>query len=40
MSSPVAAGKARKMDAADDSPDFSLQWAVKDDGLALKAAPG
>ena len=39
MSSPVAAGKARKMDAGDDSPDFSLQWAVKDAGLALEAAP-
>ena len=39
MSSPVAAGKVRKMDAGDDSPDFSLQWAVKDAGLALEAAP-
>lgn len=39
MSSPVAAGKARKMAAGDDSPDFSLQWAVKDAGLALEAAP-
>lgn len=40
MSSAVAAGKARKMDAGDDSPDFSLQWALKDIGLALDAAPG
>ena len=40
MSSPVAAGKARKMDSGDDSPDFSLQWALKDIGLALDAAPG
>jgi 3-hydroxyisobutyrate dehydrogenase len=39
MSSAVAAGKARKMDSGDDSPDFSLQWAVKDAGLALDAAP-
>jgi 3-hydroxyisobutyrate dehydrogenase len=40
MSSPVAAANARKMDAGDDSPVFSLQWAVKDAGLALEAAPG
>jgi len=39
MSSPMAAGKERKMDAGDDSPEFSLQWAVKDAGLALEAAP-
>jgi 3-hydroxyisobutyrate dehydrogenase len=39
MSSTVAAAKARKMDSGDDSPDFSLQWAVKDIGLALDAAP-
>ncbi len=40
MAAPVAAGKARKMDAGDDSPDFSLRWAVKDAGLALDAAAG
>ncbi len=40
MSSAVAAGKARKMAAGDDSPDFSLQWALKDIRLALDAAPG
>jgi 3-hydroxyisobutyrate dehydrogenase len=40
MSSPIAAAKARKMDAGDDSPDFSLQWAVKDAELALEAVPG
>jgi 3-hydroxyisobutyrate dehydrogenase len=40
MASPVAAGKARKMDSGDDSPDFALEWAVKDMGLALDAAPG
>ena len=40
MASPVAAGKARKMDSGDDSPDFALQWAVKDLSLALDAAPG
>jgi 3-hydroxyisobutyrate dehydrogenase len=27
------------MASGDDSPDFSLQWAVKDAGLALDAAP-
>ncbi len=40
MASPVAAGKAAKMDSGDDSPDFSMQWAVKDVGLAIDAAPG
>jgi 3-hydroxyisobutyrate dehydrogenase len=39
MSSAVAAAKARKMDRGDDSPDFALQWAVKDVNLALAAAP-
>ena len=38
MSSAVAAGKARKMDSGDDSPDFALEWAVKDMSLALDAA--
>lgn len=40
MASPVAAGKARKMDSGDDSPDFALEWATKDLSLALDAAPG
>ncbi|HUZ37914.1 MAG TPA: NAD(P)-dependent oxidoreductase [Streptosporangiaceae bacterium] len=40
MSCAFVAGKARKMDSGDDSPDFSLQWAAKDAGLALDAAPG
>ena len=40
MASPVAAGKARKMDSGDDSPDFALELAVKDLSLALDAAPG
>jgi 3-hydroxyisobutyrate dehydrogenase len=40
MASIPAAGKARKMDSGDDSPDFSLQWALKDIRLALDAAPG
>jgi len=39
MSSAVAAAKARKMDSGDDSPDFALEWAVKDISLALDAAP-
>jgi 3-hydroxyisobutyrate dehydrogenase len=38
LSSPVALVKARKMDSGDDSPEFSLQWALKDIGLALDAA--
>jgi 3-hydroxyisobutyrate dehydrogenase len=38
LSSPVALVKARKMDSGDDSPEFSLQWALKDIGLALEAA--
>ena len=38
MSSGVAAAKARKMDSGDDSPDFALEWAVKDMSLALDAA--
>jgi 3-hydroxyisobutyrate dehydrogenase len=38
MSSAVAALKARKMDSGDDSPDFALELAVKDMGLALDAA--
>ncbi len=37
LSAPVAQVKGRKMDAADDSPDFSLQWALKDVDLALAA---
>jgi len=40
LASPVAAAKARKMDGGDDSPDFALEWAVKDMTLALDAAPG
>jgi len=40
LASPVAAAKARKMDSGDDSPDFALEWAVKDMSLALDAAPG
>src|SRR6516165_5267932 len=40
LASPVAAGKAQKMDSGDDSPDFALEWAVKDLSLALDAAPG
>jgi 3-hydroxyisobutyrate dehydrogenase len=40
MGTPVTAGKARKMDSGDDSPDFALEWAVKDLTLALDAAPG
>jgi 3-hydroxyisobutyrate dehydrogenase len=38
LASPFALTKSRKMAAADDSPDFSLQWALKDIRLALRAA--
>ncbi len=38
MAAPFAQTKFRKMDAGDDSPDFSLQWALKDIRLALDAA--
>jgi 3-hydroxyisobutyrate dehydrogenase len=37
LASPVAHVKAQKMLAGDDSPDFSLQWALKDTDLALAA---
>jgi 3-hydroxyisobutyrate dehydrogenase len=37
LASPVARAKAQKMLAGDDSPEFSLQWALKDTGLALEA---
>jgi 3-hydroxyisobutyrate dehydrogenase len=37
LSSPVANVKARKMEAGDDAPEFSLQWALKDIVLALAA---
>jgi 3-hydroxyisobutyrate dehydrogenase len=37
LSAPVASVKARKMEAADDSAEFSLQWALKDIVLALAA---
>ena len=39
MAPAVAAAKARKMDSGDDSPDFALEWAVKDMSLALDARP-
>lgn len=34
----AAAAKFAKMDAGDDSPDFALQWALKDIRLALDAS--
>jgi 3-hydroxyisobutyrate dehydrogenase len=40
LGTPVAGAKARKMHSGDDSPDFALEWAVKDLSLALDAAPG
>ena len=38
LSNPAAAAKFAKMDAGDDSPDFALQWALKDIGLAMDAS--
>jgi 3-hydroxyisobutyrate dehydrogenase len=35
LEAPVALAKLAKMDAGDESPDFSLRWAVKDVDLAL-----
>lgn len=35
LANPAAAAKFAKMDAGDDAPDFSLQWALKDIRLAL-----
>jgi 3-hydroxyisobutyrate dehydrogenase len=35
LANPAAAVKFAKMDAGDDTPDFSLQWALKDIRLAL-----
>jgi 3-hydroxyisobutyrate dehydrogenase-like beta-hydroxyacid dehydrogenase len=37
LASPVAHVKAQKMLAGDDSPDFSLPWALTDIDLALAA---
>ena len=36
LANPAAAAKFAKMDAGDDAPDFSLQWALKDIRLALE----
>jgi 3-hydroxyisobutyrate dehydrogenase len=38
LESDVAAAKLAKIDAQDDSPDFSLEWALKDLDLAKSAA--
>ena len=38
LANPAAAAKFAKMDAGDDSPDFALQWALKDIGLAMDAS--
>jgi 3-hydroxyisobutyrate dehydrogenase len=38
LSNPAAAAKFAKMDAADDSTDWALQWALKDINLALDAS--
>ncbi len=35
LANPAAAAKFAKMDAGDDAPDFSLQWALKDIRLAM-----
>jgi 3-hydroxyisobutyrate dehydrogenase len=38
LSNPAAAAKFAKMDSGDDSPDFALQWALKDIRLAMDAS--
>ncbi len=38
LANPAAAAKFAKMDAGDDSPDFALQWALKDIRLAMEAS--
>ena len=38
LASPAAAAKFAKMGAGDDSPDFALQWALKDIRLAMDAS--
>lgn len=38
LAAALALAKLRKMDAGDDSPDFSLRWALKDVDLAVGAA--
>ena len=38
LANPAAAAKFAKMGAGDDSPDFALQWALKDIRLAMDAS--
>lgn len=38
LANPAAAAKFAKMDDGDDSPDFALQWALKDIRLAMDAS--
>ncbi len=38
LASPAAAAKFAKMGSGDDSPDFALQWALKDINLAIEAS--
>ena len=38
LEAPVALAKLAKIDAGDESPDFSLRWATKDVDLALAEA--
>jgi 3-hydroxyisobutyrate dehydrogenase len=38
LANPAAAAKFAKMDDGDDSPDFALQWALKDIRLAMEAS--
>lgn len=40
LAAPAALAKLAKIDAADDAPDFSLRWALKDIELAVGAAGG
>jgi 3-hydroxyisobutyrate dehydrogenase len=38
LANPASAVKFAKMDSGDDSPDFALQWALKDVRLAMEAS--
>ena len=38
LANPAAAAKFAKMDSGDDSPDFALQWALKDIRLTMDAS--
>jgi len=39
LNAPVALAKLAKIDAGDETPDFSLRWATKDVGLGRRFSP-